>query len=78
LARIGSAEPERDLRRVVEQYKMNMFNLEFAQAEDEVRQLEVRLRLAPRNDAQLLYGLQRALEQKRERLAILRARRGQM
>ena len=55
---------------------MNTFNMELAQAEDEVRQIEARLRIVPMSDLQLRRGLQGALEQKRERLAILRARKG--
>ena len=53
---------------------MNTIDLELSRAEIEVRQLEARLRVVPMNDAQLLQALQKALEQKRERLERLRAR----
>lgn len=43
-------------------------NLERSQAEAEIRELEVRLRIVPMNDAQLRQGLRDALEQKRGRL----------
>jgi hypothetical protein len=55
---------------------MNYFNMELAEAEGEVRQLEDRLRIVPVGDLQLRRGLQGALEQKRERLAMLRSRQG--
>lgn len=55
---------------------MSAFNMELAEAEGEVRQLEARLRIVPMSDPQLRRGLQGALEQKRERLAMLRARQG--
>lgn len=58
------------------QDEMNYFNMELAEAEGEVRQLEDRLRIVPVGDLQLRRGLQGALEQKRERLAMLRSRQG--
>ncbi|MGH7881370.1 MAG: hypothetical protein ACREN8_00425 [Candidatus Dormibacteraceae bacterium] len=48
-------------------------NLELTHAENEVQQLEARLRVVPMNDAQLLKALERALAAKRERLEKLRA-----
>jgi hypothetical protein len=48
--------------------------LELAHAEEEVKQLEARLRVVPMNDLQLTQGLKRALSTKRERLEKLRAR----
>ncbi|MBO0690031.1 MAG: hypothetical protein J2P40_10725 [Candidatus Dormibacteraeota bacterium] len=53
---------------------MNTIDLELSRAEIEVRQLEARLRVVPMNDAQLLQALQKALEQKKERLERLRSR----
>ncbi len=47
-------------------------DLELTRAEVEVRQLEARLRVVPMNDTQLAQALQRALDQKRKRLAKLR------
>ena len=52
---------------------LHTIDLELTRAEVEVRQLEARLRVVPMNDAQLAAALQRALDQKRERLARLRA-----
>lgn len=52
---------------------MHTIDLELTRAEVEVRQLEARLRVVPMNDTQLAAALQRALDQKRERLAKLRA-----
>jgi hypothetical protein len=54
---------------------MSTINLELAEAEQEVRQLEARLRVVPMNDAQLSQALKRALTAKRERLESLRASR---
>ena len=53
---------------------MNTIDLELSRAEIEVRQLEARLRVVPMNDAQLLQALQKALEQKKERLERPRSR----
>ena len=51
-------------------------NLELTRAEVEVRQLEARLRVVPMNDTQLQAALQRALDQKRDRLTRLRQLHG--
>lgn len=53
---------------------MNTIDLELSRAEIEVKQLEARLRVVPMNDTQLHQALERALEQKRDRLEKLRAR----
>jgi (p)ppGpp synthase/HD superfamily hydrolase len=55
---------------------MKTLDLEWSQAEVEVRELEARLRVVPINDAQLLRALRQALEQKRGRLQTLRAGHG--
>jgi hypothetical protein len=53
--------------------KQKNINLELTSAQQEVMQLEARLRVVPMNDAQLQQALQRALTAKRERLEKLRA-----
>lgn len=55
---------------------LHTIDLELTRAEVEVRQLEARLRVVPMNDAQLAAALQRALDQKRDRLTRLRALHG--
>ena len=55
---------------------LHTIDLELTRAEVEVRQLEARLRVVPMNDTQLATALQRALDQKRDRLARLRAIHG--
>lgn len=55
---------------------LHTIDLELTRAEVEVRQLEARLRVVPMNDTQLAQALQRALDQKRDRLARLRAIHG--
>lgn len=52
---------------------LHTIDLELTRAEVEVRQLEARLRVVPMNDTQLAQALQRALDQKRKRLARLRS-----
>lgn len=55
---------------------MHAFDLELSEAEVEVGDIEARLRVISMNDRELLRGLLQALEQKRQRLARIRAARG--
>ena len=52
---------------------MHTIDLELNQVARDIRELEVRLRVAPMNDPGLTEGLERAISIKRERLERLRS-----